>query len=194
MSNGRHLPAGGAEQRERPAGPQRRQRRVEGVLAHAVVGDVDPAPVGEPPHLAGEVVDGAVVDDVVGPEAARGLALLRPTGRRDDRPAARPHHLHEQLAHPAGRGVHERDVTRLNGIRAGGQVVRGQALEHDGCRRLEVDPLGHGHDRGCRQHGEPRGAPQRLRPGHAVPGLDALDPLAGRHDGARALVARHERR
>ena len=37
----RHLPARGTEQREQAAGPQRGERRVEGVLADPVVGHVD---------------------------------------------------------------------------------------------------------------------------------------------------------
>ena len=189
----RHLPARRAEQHEHPAGAQRGQRRVEGVLADAVVGDGDPAAAGEPPHLAGEVVDGPVVDDVLGAHRPSRRALVGPTGRRDDRATAGPHHLHEQLADPTGRGVHEGDVTRLHGIRAGGEVVRGQALEHHGRRGLEVDPLGHEDEHGCREGGEARGAAQRLRPGDAVTGGEPLDPFTGGDDRAGALVAADER-
>ncbi len=142
---GRHLSARPAEEDHHAARPQRRERGVEGRPADPVVGDVDAAP-GSLAHGGGQVVDRRVVDEVLGAERPCDLELLVGSGRRDDDAAAGRDHLHEELPDPAGRGVHEGDVTRAHGIRARDEVVRGEALEHGGGGDLEVDAVGHGHD------------------------------------------------
>ena len=80
-------------------------------LADPVVGDVDAA-LRQPPARRREVVDRRVVDEVLGAERPCDLELLVGSGRRDDDAAAGRDHLHEELADPAGRSVHEGDVTR----------------------------------------------------------------------------------
>ena len=110
MSNGGTCPLAAPKSTSIPRGRSDASDASKVSAPHAVVGDVDPTATREAAHLGREVVDDPVVEHVVGAEAAGGLALLRPPGGRDDRPAARPHHLHEQLPDPAGRGVHERGV------------------------------------------------------------------------------------
>lgn len=64
----------------------------------------------------------------------------------------------KQQPDPAGRGMHQRRLARLRGIRRAGQVLRGQALEEDRARSLIVDAVGH-RDGALGRHDDLRGVP-----------------------------------
>ena len=76
--------------------------------------------------------------------------LLRAHGADHPRAEA-ARDLAEQQAHAAGRGVDQAGVARTERVGAGGEEVRGEALEHDGggdsrvdLRRQRNDALGRG--------------------------------------------------
>jgi hypothetical protein len=108
----RHLPAGPAEEDEVAAGSQGVEALIEGVLAYAVVDDVDALATGDVFRLFGEVLL-SVQDHLVRPGAFGELRLLL---GRDGTDGARPAQLRElaqKEPDPARRRVDERGLALL---------------------------------------------------------------------------------
>ncbi len=185
---GRHLAAGAAEQRHQPARAQRRQARLERVLADAVVDDVDPPATREVPRPGGCL---GVTHDLVGPGGPRQLGLGRGGDGREDVGAPALEHLGEQQPDPAGRRVHQRPRAGAHRERVRREVVRGEPLEQDGRGHLRVEAVGDGHQFPGRDEDLLGVAAGRLLPGDGLPDGEPLDPGSQRRDPTGALAAEH---
>ena len=173
-----------------PALGQQRNRPLEVRLAQRL-----------PPHahaLRSKLLDARidifalVVDRQVGAQLAAQAQLRRTARGRDDSRALRLGHLHEQPAHPARGGVHERAVAVLQRVDAGHEVVRGHPLQHEGGRGAGRDGARDGYELPGRHHRLLGVGADRHRVGHAVAGLDLRDLGADRLHHARPLGSRRE--
>jgi hypothetical protein len=172
--------AGVPEQDHHPPGSEAVQTLLCGDLPHPVVDHVHALAVGETTHRLGEVLLG-VEDHLVGSRLPSELRLLLGGDRAQDAGPGPLCHLNQEQPHPSGGGVYETGVTALQGVRARGEIVGGETLEHHRGRVAGLDLGGNGHrlvlgnDHPLRVGaGDPRpgDAASRSKDGNLLPDVD----------------------
>ncbi len=114
------------------------QAFVEGVFAHRIVDCLHPLAPGDPLDLGQEILL-RVQDDFVCARLTRQLCLFFGGGRADHPRALLFGDLGQQQTDAPGRGVHQAPIAGFERIGAGGEHVRGHALNHRRDALLKTD-------------------------------------------------------
>jgi hypothetical protein len=168
------------------------ERRLEGVLADGIIHHRHALAAGDLLDPRGHVL--AVVADRMGAAMGAGeLGLGIAADGADHGGAEMLGPLAGDEPHPAGRGMEEDGLPRLDPERPAEQVLRGHALEHHRRRLLVRDALGERHEAvGRHQARLGIGAERRRRISHPLPDGKLAHPLTELLDHARSLEAGDE--
>ena len=136
-------------------------------------------------HIFLRAVDGGPGTQRLGP-----LGFLRGTDHPDQSGTDGLGPLAGDRTDPASGGMEQHGLACLQRVGLAQQVLRGQALEHDGRRLFVADGLGQLHQMPCRQRVVLAIRAKRAGGvGHAVTDLQAADTLADRFDLASPFGA-----
>ena len=176
-------------------GPQRVEAAFENIRAKRIDDQVDALAAGEFMRRLDEVL-GASVDDTIGAEGARAVALARSTHRADDLGADPLEHLGQHQADGATDGVHQDELALAHVIGAARQVIGGQRDHREGRAEVEREFIGQADDVFRRRRdpvgeaADATGADDRRDP---LAGLDAAHAAPLGDDVARYLAAEDHR-
>lgn len=185
MSSGPGPPSTGPYQQNVP---DRRSASIDPLKvlgARAIVNDVHALASGHAQDVIRKLSFG-IDDDVfsAGLPGARNLVLRRDPS--DHAATLEPDNLCQQQAHPAGSGMDESDVARLDRIEIGSKVTCRKPLHHHGRGGCVVDGIGNFHQ-GARRDRMTLGiASGRIGPGDPITDFQLVHSVA---DGNRATGA-----
>jgi hypothetical protein len=130
--------------------------------------------------------------DVIGSRRARDLRLVLCRHAGDHPPAKQLDYLCQHQPDAACRRVHERHITRLNGVELGREMVGRHALHHEARRNLVIDRVGNRHKRVGAYRDLLSIAAWRVHPCHALADAQRLDAFGKGDHRARTLDTRNK--
>jgi hypothetical protein len=178
----RHRPAGLSDAHKHSERSEAAKRFLESVGSDRVIDHVDAPPPGELSRFRFEILV-TQHDDVLAAGIRCGLGFFGGAYCPDDRRAEIPCPLRHQTTDAASGGVNEDDVALLCFPDVVEQIERGGSFQHDRRGRLVGYAVGDLDQAPCRCEAPIAVSPRQHPIGHAVAGLDLVDPGADRlHD------------